>query len=173
MNLSYNGGNQFLRDEQVNGRMRPASRRRTRRMSDESTLLLDDERVLGRYTAVILRQSSAGTWQLEMMQLNATVTIYRLLLRPLRKKYAPATIPAHYFRALTLTERDGHRCVQMTLITGHVLHMKTATGSTDEFFNYLLALKLPRPRVHFDDQVARRDIERLVQFFEGPALVNL
>ncbi|MGJ3239731.1 MAG: hypothetical protein ACFE0Q_13555 [Anaerolineae bacterium] len=131
----------------------------------ENDFFVDGENLLGRYTVVLLSQSEAGNWSPSTMQLDAMVTNYRLLLRPFRKKYRPASLPARYFKHTHLGLQDRYHCVTVQLITGHVLYMMLGTGKLDDLYNDLSTLKRPTPKFQFDDTIAKRDIERLITFF--------
>jgi hypothetical protein len=132
---------------------------------EEKDLFVEGERRLGRYTVVILRQSDNGRWMPSIMQLDATVTNYRLLLRPHRKKYEPASLPAAYIRAIELTRKGNYHCVQIKLLTDHLLFLMLSTGKLDDLHDDLKAMKAPPPKFSFDDKVAKHDIERLITFF--------
>jgi hypothetical protein len=132
---------------------------------DDKAMLVDGERRLGRYTVVLLLQSNSGNWQPAIMQLDAVVTNYRLLLRPFRKKYTPASLPSHYIKHVELAVKGHHHCVEVRLITNHLLCVMLSTGKLDDLYHDLSAMKQPPPRFAFDDKVARKDIERLITFF--------
>ena len=100
-----------------------------------------------------------------VMQLDAMVTNYRLLLRPFRKKYAPASLPARYIKSAEMTVQDKYHCVSLKLITDHALYMMLSTGKLDDLYDDLRAMKSPPPKFQFDDSVAKNDIERLITFF--------
>lgn len=141
-------------------------------MIDEKDMLVEGERRLGRYTAVILRPTANGGWSPALMQLDTVVTNYRLMLRPHRKKYEPASIPARYIQAVLMARHDRYHCVQMNLSGGFVLCLMLQTGKLSDLFDDLHAMKAPAPRFHFDDKVARNDIERLITFFGREPLPN-
>lgn len=134
-------------------------------MIEEKEIFVDGERALGRYTVVLLNQVSNGHWVPATMQLDAMVTNYRLLLRPFRKKYAPASLPARYVKSAEMTTQDKHHCIALTLITDHILYIMLSTGKLDNLQDDLNAMKSPPPKFHFDDSVAKQDIERLITFF--------
>ncbi|MDQ7027059.1 MAG: hypothetical protein Q9P01_03455 [Anaerolineae bacterium] len=134
-------------------------------MIDEKEMLVDGERRLGRYTIVLLQQTNSGEWQPALMQLDATVTNYRLLLRPFRKKYTPACLPSHYIKSIQQTVKGKHHCVEMHFITNHFICMMLSTGRLENLYDDLSAMKQPPPRFAFDDKVARKDIERLITYF--------
>lgn len=127
--------------------------------------LVESERLLGQYTAVILRYHASGKWGSSMIQLDAVVTNYRLLLRPHRKRYRPAALPARYVTQVELTRKGMYRCAMLSLTSGDVLCLSIQTGSLDDFHDDLRAMKIPPPKFRFDDKVARDDIERLITFF--------
>lgn len=129
------------------------------------TQWLDDERTLGRYTVVILHQTNKGHWSPSVMQLDTTVTNFRLVLRPFRKKYHPATIPSRYIKHVELTQAGRYNCVVLKLITGNLLYLMLSTGKLDDLRDDLNAMTTPPPRFQFDETVAKRDIERLITFF--------
>lgn len=100
-----------------------------------------------------------------VMQLDALISNYRLMLRPFRKKYLPATLPASYVQDVSLTQRGNHHCVGLELVTGDFLFLLSATGQLEDLYDDLKAMKVPPPRFKWDDKVAREDIERLITFF--------
>lgn len=134
-------------------------------MIEEKGILVDGERTIGRYTIVLLNQLSSGKWEPAMHQLDATVTNYRLLLRPFRKKYSPASLPSRYVKHAALTLQDKYHCVELRLITDHVLYMMLSTGKLDDLYDDLRAMKSPPVKFQIDDSLARNDIERLITFF--------
>ena len=132
----------------------------------QSDAFVDGERQLGRYTVVILRYNeNSKNWTPDVMQLDATVTNFRLRLRPFQKKYKPATIPTTYVDHVDKRTIGRYHSVQLRLITGHVLCLMLATGKLDNLYDDLCAMKLPPPKFSFDDKIARDDIERLITFF--------
>ncbi len=137
-------------------------------MIDEKEFFLKGERRLGRYTVVILQRVGEDGWMPAVMQLDALISNYRLLLRPFRKKYAPATLPAAYIDSIELTRRGNHHCVGLGLVTGDFLFLLSATGQLDHLYEDLKLMKVPPPRFKWDDKVAREDIQRLINFFNTP-----
>lgn len=133
-------------------------------MIKEEDVFVDGEKRLGRYTVVILKDTRHG-WRPAMMHLDCMVTNYRIMLRPFRKKYAPASLPARYVSVIELTKRGRYNCVRLQLITGHELYLMLGTGHLEDLEEDLQTMKIRRPRFQFDDRVARRDIERLITFF--------
>lgn len=133
-------------------------------MIDEKAFFLKGERRLGRYTVVILQHVN-GDWMPALMQLDALISNYRLMLRPFRKKYAPATLPAAYIDTVELTRRSIHHCVGLGLVTGDFLFLLSATGQLEHLYEDLRLMKVPPPRFKWDDKVAREDIQRLINFF--------
>ncbi|MEO1289108.1 MAG: hypothetical protein AAFV93_15195 [Chloroflexota bacterium] len=132
---------------------------------NEKEIFVEDERLLGRYTVVLLNKHNSGNWMPAVMQLDAVVTNYRLLLRPFRKKYRPASLPARYIRTADLVTRGKYHCIALTLSTDHQLHVMLSTGKLDDLHDDLSAMKSPPPKFQFDDSVAKNDIERLITFF--------
>lgn len=133
-------------------------------MIEVKEIFVDGERALGRYTIVLLNDMN-GRWMPAIMQLDAMVTNYRLLLRPFRKKYAPASLPARYIKSAEMTLQDKYHCVGLQLITDHALYVMLSTGKLDDLYDDLRAMKSPPPKFQFDDSVAKNDIERLITFF--------
>lgn len=133
----------------------------------EAEFFVDGEKRLGQYTLFIVERSG-DNWLAAVMALDAIVTNFRLVLRPTRKKYAPAMLPGHYIRHVEMTRRGRMHCVALQLITGHTLLLTPATGHIENFYDDLCAMKAPRPRFHADDSIARADIERLIHYFRAP-----
>lgn len=134
-------------------------------MIDADNTLAPGERLLGRYTVVLLQHTQAGGWQPSLMQLDAQVTNYRLMLRPMRKKYPPASLPSTVITRLALTRQSRYHCVAVSVNTGHWLYMTLSTGRLEHLYEDLHAMKQPPPRFRFDDRVAKADILRLITFF--------
>lgn len=136
-------------------------------MIKDTDFLVDGEKPIGEYSVFILQRVGEDNWSPAVMPLDALVTNFRLLLRPMKKKYAPATIPARYLRDITLTQKGHNHCVALTLITGHELYLINGTGKLDALYDDLSLMKVPRPKLQFqfDDKIAREDIQRLVSFF--------
>ena len=134
-------------------------------MIDEKEVFVDSEYRVGRYTVVILRHAD-GNWYPAMMHLDAVITNYRLMLRPFRKKYEPASLPARYIDHIEATKRGMHHCISLHLTTGQELNIMMSTGHLEDLHADLRLMKVPR-RTHyeFDDSIARRDIQRLINFF--------
>ena len=126
-------------------------------------MFIDGEYRVGRCTAVLLHETNEGC-QPSVMPLDCVTTNYRLLLRPHRKKYEPASLPARYIRGIYMMQRGKHKCIALLLLTDHWLYLILQTGKLDELYNHLLAMR-PPPRYQFDKSLARRDIERLITFF--------
>lgn len=133
-------------------------------MIEDKDVFVEGERRLGRYTVVILRQSGEH-WEPSMLQLDATVTNFRLLLRPHRKKYKPASLPEQYITAIEKMLKGRYHCIEVQLSTKHVLYLMLSTGRLDNFYDDLHAMKAPRPHFQFDDNIAKQDIDRLITFF--------
>lgn len=129
------------------------------------TFFEDGEKQLGHYTVVLLTQSKSGTWLPSVMQLDAIVTNYRMMLRPHRKKYRPAWLPAKFIISTELTRRGNYHCIAVKLRTNHMLYLALSTGKLDDLHDDLHAMRTPPPRYQFDDSVAKQDIERLITFF--------
>lgn len=134
-------------------------------MIHEKEIFVDGERRLGRYTVVLLNQTTSGEWMTSMMQLDSMITNYRLLLRPFRKKYRPASLPGEYIKSMEMTTQGHYHCIKLILLTEHVLYVSLSTGKLDNLYDDLHAMKSPEPKFQFDDNVAKKDIERLITFF--------
>ncbi|MEL6307796.1 MAG: hypothetical protein AAFN11_03275 [Chloroflexota bacterium] len=132
----------------------------------------EGEKQLGRYTVVLLNQSKSGRWMPSVMQLDAIVTNYRMLLRPHRKKYRPAWLPAKFIVSTELTRRGNWHCIAMKVRTNHVLYISLSTGKLDDLHDDLHAMRVPPPKYAFDDSVAKQDIERLITFFGRKPLTD-
>ncbi|MCU0514518.1 MAG: hypothetical protein MUE40_18345 [Anaerolineae bacterium] len=133
----------------------------------EAEFFVDGEKHLGHYTVFILQQSNAN-WLPAVLPLDAVVTNFRLLLRPTRKKYAPATLPGYYIKHIEMSKRGFYHCVALLLVTGHELYLLPGTGKLENFYDDLCLLKVPPPRFTFDERVASHDIQRLISFFRDP-----
>lgn len=133
-------------------------------MINPDEILVRGERRLGQYTVTILQLMEYG-WQPWALQLDCLVTNYRLMLRPIRKKYEPACLPKRFIKNIQQTTRDGHHCVALQLITDDYLYVMIATGNLNDLTDDLNTMKSPPPRFRFDESIARRDIERLISFF--------
>ncbi|MGB1285979.1 MAG: hypothetical protein ACPG7F_05560 [Aggregatilineales bacterium] len=138
----------------------------------EKEVFVDGEYRVGRYTVVILRRSG-DNWYPAMMHLDAVITNYRLMLRPFRKKYEPATLPSSYISRIEISKRGMHHCVSLQLATEHELNLMLSTGHIEDLASDLRLMKIPR-RSHydFDDSIARRDIQRLISFFGKEPLLD-
>lgn len=124
-----------------------------------------DEKTLGRYSVSILRPLANDRWQPDTMMLNATITNYRLLLRPLRKKYAPASLPGRYIQTVAFTRHSNYHCVGLCLLTDDYFALMMATGRLDHLHRDLAQMIAKPANYKIDDQIARDDIERLINFF--------
>ena len=134
-------------------------------MIEETEIFVDGERRLGRYTVVLLSETGTGRWMHSMMQLDSVVTNYRLLLRPFRKKYRPASLPAQYIKSMEMTTQGHYHCIKLMLLTKHILYVTLSTGKLDNLYDDLRTMKSPNPRYQFDEKIATKDIERLITFF--------
>jgi hypothetical protein len=130
----------------------------------EEDIFIEGERRLGRYTVVILQRLDADNWVPSVMQLNTLISNYRIVLQPFKRKYAPATLPAHYIRSVELTKTGNYNCVGITLMTDDVLYLMLGTGNLLDLYDDLRVMKTPPPKYKFDESVARTDIKRLIDF---------
>lgn len=133
-------------------------------MIDETAILIDGEKRIGRYTVVLLTQTKRGTWLPSHMQLDTLVTNYRLMLRPFRKKYAPASLPAKYIASIEITLQDKSHCIDVTFVTQQKIYLMLSTGKLDHLYRDLCTMQSPQ-RYIFDDTIAKHDIERLITYF--------
>jgi hypothetical protein len=127
--------------------------------------LLKGERILGRYTVVLLQRNSDGIYSPAVVQLDTTLTNYRIYLRPMHRRYAPAVLPSRLMRRVDLVQKGGYHCVQITFVSGDCLYLILATGKLEDFYDDLNAMRLPPPRFKYDEAAARVHIERLIAFF--------
>ncbi len=127
-------------------------------------VFLPEEKKLGRYTVELLVKSNHG-WDSFVMPLDCIVSNFRLLLKPFRKKYEHASIPASYIKDASIVELDNHRCAGVQLQTGHFIYLQAKGRYVDLMHEDLRAMKAPAPAFQFDDKVARDDIQRLITFF--------
>ena len=128
--------------------------------------MIDGEKLLGHYTVVVLEQMAHG-WQPTVMPLSAVVTNYRLVLKPYKKKYDPATLPSHFIKRVELTKRGRLNCIELRFRSMQSLFLMLSTGKLDDLYHDLSAMITPPPRFHFDEKVAQEDIKRLVSFLEN------
>jgi|GEM_PF-755126 len=135
-------------------------------MAQSQVTLLDDERELGRYTVVVLVRVGER-WQPTLMPLTALVTNYRLILRPHRRKYEPASLPNYFFGKITMQRLDNYHCLQVKFINGDRLHLMLSTGNLDDLYSDLLAMRRRAPRFRFDGNVPRLAIQRLTRYLES------
>ena len=135
-------------------------------MSEDHNLI-NGERPLGHYTVVVLERSSEGSWMPSVMPLSAIVTNYRLVLTPHKKRYQPATLPSHFIRQVNMATRDRYSCIELIVKSGHRLCLLMGTGKLDDLYHDLSAMKTPQPKFRFDENIAQKDIERLVTYLEN------
>jgi len=129
----------------------------------EAKSFVDGEKRLGQYTVFIVERSG-DDWLHAVMVLDTMITNFRLMLRPTRKKYAPAMLPGHYIHHVEMTTRGRIHCVMLQLISGHDLFLSPSTGKIEHFYNDLCAMKIQRPQWN-DENVTRIDIERMINHF--------
>ncbi len=134
-----------------------------------TSLLHDREKILGRYTVDILRPADRGIWQPAMMQLDATVTTYRLLLRPFRRRYRPASLPAPYIERATVQERGPRYCLSLYLKgdvpgTCQILNLLVSTGRLDDLHRDIETMLYPTPprRYQIPPHVHPQHVRRLI-----------
>jgi hypothetical protein len=132
---------------------------------------VEGEKKLGRYTISLLQETDAG-WLPTVLQFDATITNYRLFLRPFKRKYQPASIPASYIRAIKMTQFEGFHVVQLNFNPTGIIYMVMSSGKLDNLYDDLSAMKAPIPKFGWDVNVARDDIQRLINFFGRDALAD-
>jgi hypothetical protein len=137
------------------------------------TVLIEGERLFGRYTVVLLQPTQDKRWQPSTMQLNGIITNFRIVLRPLKRKYAPATLPSYYIKNIELTKQDNYNCIAVTLITDDILYLMLSTGNLEDLYYDLRTMKAPPPKYKFDETVARSAIERIVEFLKKAPSPNI
>lgn len=130
--------------------------------------LLTGERQLGRYMGVILRRRD-GHWIPAVQHLDTIVTNYRLLLRPLLKRYDPASIPGSYLSDVVQEQLGRHECLLITLRTGQMLTLMVSTGRLADLYDDIQAMRARPPHFGFDNRITRDDIQRLVRYFDHDA----
>lgn len=135
-------------------------------MIREEDIFIEGERRLGRYSVVLLQPIDGGQrWMPSVMTLNALISNYRLILQPYKRKYAPATIPAHYIRQVALTQVSGYHCVALTLITGDQCYLMLGTGNLNYLYDDLRVMKTRPLRIPIEeDSVNVEAIRRLIAF---------
>ena len=132
---------------------------------------VEGEKQLGRYTVSLLQNTDVG-WLPSVLQLDATITNYRLLLRPFRRKYQPASIPQHYLKDVHMTQFAGHHVIQLDFKPSGAIYLVMSSGKLDNLYEDLLAMKAPIPKFSWDANVARNDIQRLINYFGRDALAD-
>jgi hypothetical protein len=132
---------------------------------DVQKVLVKDEDVLGRFQVEILAPSSDG-WAPAVMAIETLVTNYRVLLKPFKKKYEPASIPNYFISAIEEDNLGGFPCLTICIKTGHSFHLVIPRRHKKSLYNSLLKMHIPKPKFKMDENVARDDIQRLVSFFE-------
>lgn len=129
--------------------------------------LLPGETVLGEFQAQIAR-CSGSDWVATIPPLAATVTTYRLILRPqTRRPYQPASIPSVYVTEVVDMPLRRRMGVRVCLKTGHQLNLYAGyslSGSLSETLRAMLTSPIGAPR--FRPRLSRRSLHRLIQFID-------
>lgn len=133
-------------------------------MINESELFIEGERRLGLYTVELLRKASTG-WATNALPLFALVSNYRLILKPLKKKYPAASIPSTYVRLVEKIVLEPHRCIAVRFKDGGSLFLVVLSGSFDHLAEDLSAMKAPPPRFSFDNTIPLAKIHKLISYF--------
>lgn len=129
--------------------------------------IIEGEHLLGRYTVVILQKNQANEWTPSVMQLDTSITNYRLYLRPMHRRYAPATLPVHMIRAIQPVIKNAYHCIEVTLLGNAKIYLMLATGRLEDFYDHLVLMKTPPLPFVFDEDVARHTVNRLIHFFKS------
>lgn len=134
-------------------------------MLNESEIFIEGERKLGFYQIEIARKTDSG-WSPTIPALYALVSNYRLILSPQsRKHHDPASIPGNYITQIETVDMGRKRGIVLDLKTGDRINMFVfGRDGNEHFLEDVRAMKSPKPKFHYDDRVARQDIERLVSF---------
>lgn len=132
---------------------------------DVQNVLVEGEEVLGRFQVEILAPSTDG-WAPAVMAIETLVTNYRVLLKPFKKKYEPASIPNYFISSIGEDKLGGFPCLSICIKTGHNFHLMIPRRHKKLLYNSLLKMHIPKPKFKMDETVARDDIQRLVSFFE-------
>jgi len=136
------------------------------RVIDENKIFVEDEKRLGMYTVQILRRTNRG-WSPDILQMQALVTNFRLLIKPFHRKYTPASIPSSYIKKVDNREIERHRTVCLTLETGHELYIILNPRHVDNLTEDLRAMIAPPLPFQFDDSIAKEHIAKMISFFGG------
>jgi hypothetical protein len=138
-------------------------------MTSRTVTLQPAEKTLGRYTVDILRSADDDLWRPAMMQLDATVTTHRLLLRPFRRRYRPASLPATYFQRASIQQRGTYHCLSLCLKddspgTLQVLNLLVSTGRLSDFHRDVKAMLNPpgHRRYQLPPDVRPQHVRRLI-----------
>lgn len=134
-------------------------------MIREEDIFIEGERRLGRYSVVLLQPTNDGQdWVPSLMTLNALISNYRLILQPYKRKYAPAILPARYIRDVALTQRSGHNCVSLTLVTGDQFYLMLGTGNLNHLYDDLRVMKMRPLRIQMNERIDVEAVRRLIAF---------
>lgn len=129
-------------------------------------LLLEDEELIGHYSAQIVRWRD-GEWITTLPTLYVILSDRRMILQPeARKRYEPAIIPRRYFTGveeLTMGIRHG---VILRLKTGHQIGMFISGDPKRRILNYLQRCFVPPKPIEPKSQVDLEDIRRIIEYFD-------
>lgn len=135
-------------------------------MIDEAKVFVEDEKRLGMYTVQILRRTNRG-WSPDILQMQAIVTNFRLLIKPFPRRYTAASIPSSYIKKVENKEIERHKTVCLTLQTGHELYIILNPRQLENITEDLRAMIAPPPRFQFDETIAKEYISKMIAFFGG------
>ena len=141
-------------------------------MAQIEDMLIEDERKLGQYNVELPTIASTGDWTLVTMPMIAYITNFRLILKPNRKRFEPASIPGYYIKSIDTLELGRFDCVVLTLKTNHKLNLFFGTQWIDEVVTQLEVMHLPPPKYQLDRKIPHTDISRLIEFLEAIAHQN-
>lgn len=127
--------------------------------------LLPGEAILGEFQVQIARRTGSD-WVATIPPLAATVTNYRLILRPqTRRPYPPASIPSVYVTEVAELPLGRRMAVRVCLKTGHQLNLYAGyspSGNLSETLRAMLTSPIGAPG--FRPRLSRRSLHRLIQF---------
>lgn len=127
--------------------------------------LLDGETRLGEFQVQIARRTGSD-WVATIPPLTATITNYRLILRPqTRRPYPLASIPSVYVTEVMELPLGRRMAVRVCLKTGHQLNLYAGyspSGSLAETLRTMLTSPIGAP--NFRAHLSRRSLERLIHF---------
>ncbi|GAB1420037.1 hypothetical protein MASR2M15_01120 [Anaerolineales bacterium] len=135
-------------------------------MIELQNALVSGEHIVGQYVVQFMRQASTG-WALDILQLQAAVTQYRLLIKPFPRRYKPASIP-HVIISNVDTERlEGHYVIRIQIQNHYLLRLAATPLHAQDLADDLRIMQLPRPQFHADLKVSTQEIDRLIGYIKA------